>query len=266
MGLLQAIVLGAVQGIFEWIPISSEGLTVLVGVSILDGITVTELIRISLYLHLGTFLAALVYFRNEVWQLIKRALYYRSSDETSRRLVNFYVLTTLVSGGIGLAILKVIENIENSLTLTSKAMILALGVLLLVTGVVQIIRQNQGPRQGGAVDWADALVTGVAQGLSVLPGISRSGFTVSTLLLRGFDDTVSLKLSFIMSLPIVLVGNILLNTVNFAFTAYLFIALLISFLVGLATIHLLLKFARRVRFGWFIVVFSFLVFASAFII
>lgn len=256
--------MGAAQGISEWIPISSEGLTLLIGVNFIDGITATELIRLALYLHLGTFLAALVYFKDEVWRLIKSAFRYRRIKKAEQRLLNFYATGTLVSGAVGYGLLKTIESIESYLILTSQVMVIALGVLLLITGGVQIIRKYEGPREEGDLQLADGIIVGVAQGLSALPGISRSGFTISTLLLRGFKDTASLKVSFIMSLPIVLVGNIVLNTTNFAFTGELFLALLISFLIGLATIHILLRLAKRIEFGWFVVFFGILVLTSAF--
>ena len=71
MNLIEAIILGITQGLTEWIPISSEGVTVLLGVNFLDGITLTELIRLSLFLHLGTFLAAAVYFKKDILEISK---------------------------------------------------------------------------------------------------------------------------------------------------------------------------------------------------
>ncbi|KKT87327.1 MAG: hypothetical protein A2119_01865 [Candidatus Colwellbacteria bacterium GWA2_46_10] len=265
MNLIEAIVLGIAQGITEWIPISSEGITVLLGVKFFDGITVTELIRLSLYLHLGTFLAATIYFKKDVVNLAKQLFRYPKADVQTKATLNFYIVATLISGALGIAILKLIEILEGNLDLPSKVVVIALGVLLLVTGSVQLKKKIEGQRTPGQANLTDSILTGVAQGLSVLPGFSRSGMTVATLLLRGFDDMQSLKMSFILSLPAVLAGNIFLNAVNFVFTAELFVALALSFLVGIASIHFFLSFAKRVKFGYFVIFFGTLVLASAFI-
>ncbi len=265
MGLIEAIILGITQGVTEWIPISSEGVTVLLGVKFFDGITINELIRLSLYLHLGTFLAAVVYFKKDVVSLIKQLIGYRKADAGTKAALNFYVIATLISGVLGITILKLIEKLEGSLDLTSKAVVIALGVLLLITGLIQLKKKIEGQRSAEQANLMDSVLTGVAQGIAVLPGFSRSGMTISTLVLRGFDDAQSLKMSFILSLPLVLAGNILLNGINFVFTAELFVALLLSFLAGIASIHLLLRFAKRVKFGWFVIFFGVLVIVSAFI-
>ncbi|MCR4260877.1 MAG: undecaprenyl-diphosphate phosphatase [Candidatus Colwellbacteria bacterium] len=265
MNVIEAIVLGIAQGLTEWIPISSEGVTVLLGVKFFDGITVTELIRLSLYLHLGTFLAAVVYFKKEIVALLKQLFKYPQADATTKAALNFYVIATLISGTLGLTILKLVEKLEGNFDLSSKVMVIALGILLLITGSIQLKRKIEGKREEGQANLMDSVLTGMAQGLSVLPGFSRSGMTVATLLLRGFDDARSLKMSFILSLPIVLAGNILLNAVNFVFTAELFVALALSFLVGMASIHFLLKFAERIKFGYFVIFFGVLVIASALI-
>ena len=265
MDLIEAIVLGVAQGLTEWIPISSEGITVLLGVRFFGGITLTELIRLSLYLHLGTFLATIVYFKRDVVELAKQLIRYPKADASTKATLNFYIIATFISGGLGLAILKLVEQLEGSLDLTSKTIVIGLGFLLLVTGTIQLKKKVEGQRNAGQSNLTDSVLTGVAQGLAVLPGFSRSGMTVATLLLRGFDDAQSLRMSFILSLPMVLAGNILLNAVNFVFTVELFVALALSFLVGLVSVHFLLKFAEKVKFGYFVIFFGTLVLISAFI-
>lgn len=265
MNLIEAIILGIAQGVTEWIPISSEGVTVLLGVKFFGGITLTELIKLSLYLHLGTFLAATVYFRKDIVELTKQLVRYPKADAKTKATLNFYVITTIISGVLGVSILKAVELLEGSLDFSSKAIIVGLGIFLIVTGMVQLKNKIEGQRNPGDANLTDSILTGVAQGIAVLPGFSRSGMTVATLLLRGFKDNQSLRMSFILSLPVVLVGNILLGTVKFALTAELFVAVALSFLTGLICIHFLLKFAERIKFGWFVVFFGALVLISAFI-
>ena len=265
MNVIEAIILGITQGITEWIPISSEGATMLLGVKFFDGITLTEIIRLSLYLHLGTFFAAVVYFKKDVAELLRQLFRYNKIDAGTKAALNFYIIATAISGTLGLAILKLVEKLESNFDFSSKLMVIALGILLLITGIIQLKKKVEGQRNEAQANLMDGVLTGVAQGLSVLPGFSRSGMTVATLLLRGFDDTQSLRMSFILSLPIVLAVNILLNAVNLAFTAELFVAVLMSFLMGIASIHIVLKFAERVKFGYFVIFFGALVIASTFI-
>lgn len=265
MDLIEAIILGIAQGITEWIPISSEGVTVLLGVNFLDGITLTELIRLSLFLHLGTFLAAAVYFKKDLLELIRQLLKYPKADASTQATLNFYIIATTFSGALGINILRAVEKLEGDFGFTSKAMIVALGILLLITGLIQFKKKIEGERSAGQSNITDSILVGAAQGIAVLPGFSRSGLTIATLLLRGFDDAQSLRMSFILSLPIVLVGNILLGTIKFALTVELFVAMALSFLVGIICIHFLIKFAQRIKFGYFTLFFGVLVIASAFI-
>ena len=265
MDFLEAIVLGIVQGIAEWIPISSEGLTTLIAVNLLKGSTLNELITVSLYLHLGTFFAALIYFRKDVVYLTKQLFQYKKSDPETKNLINFYVVATLISGCLGLLILKGITGLESLIALSQGAILITLGIFLVFTGLFQVWRKYEGERDSTDLKLSDGIIVGIAQGLAVVPGLSRSGLTVSALLLRKFKDTQALKLSFILSLPIVLIGNIVLNTSRFIFTWGSFIGLLMSFVFGLITIHFLLRLSERFQFGWFVFLFGVLVMASVFI-
>lgn len=263
--MIESLILGTAQGIAEWLPISSEGLILFIQTYIGE-LSVTETIRFALFLHLGTFLAALIYFRKEVIELTKDLFRYTSAEPAKKKLLNFYLTSTLLSGGLGYLILKVIEGVEGRFEIASKYVIVALGILLLITGWLQIIRKKNGNRDESGVRLSDGILLGIAQGLAVFPGLSRSGLTTSALLLRKFKDTVALKLSFIMSLPIVLGGNILLNQDKFSFSVNNLLALGASFLFGILTIHALLKLAEKMEFGWFVVGFAVLVFASAFFV
>jgi len=129
------------------------------------------------------------------------------------------------------------------------------GVLILITAFFLIkAKKIKGERK--VIQNNDSILLGVLQGIAVLPGLSRSGLTVSGLLLRKFDDETALRLSFLMSIPIVLAGNIVLNLNKFSFDGYSLLSLFFSFVFGLLTIDLLLRFARKINFGWFVFIFG----------
>ncbi len=260
----EQIVLGIVQGVVEWLPVSSEGVILLVIKNFFD----TEagmgaIIHHALFLHLGTFLAALVYFRKDVALLFKALFNYKSSDLETKKIFNFLLTATLISGFLGLVLVMVFIELEDQLALSAKAVTAAVGLLLLITGWLQIKAKNGGCKKVVELNGKDGVLLGLTQGFAALPGLSRSGLTISVLLLRKFSGASALKLSFLMSLPIVLIGNLVFNFNDFAFSTEAVVGLLFAFLFGILTIDLLLKTAKKFEFGWFVLGFGVLVVLSA---
>ncbi|MBD3247545.1 UDP-diphosphatase [Candidatus Pacearchaeota archaeon] len=269
--LIQQLILGVIQGITEWLPISSSAMTTLIMTNFFNITDISILIHQALFLHLGTFFAALIYFRKDVRHLLKSLFHShkkskkpRPSPETKKPL-RFLIITTIISGILGLVIMKFISSID--LELTGKTITFVIGLLLFVTGGLQLSVRKKGLRRLINIENSDSIFLGFTQGLAALPGISRSGITVSTLLLRKFNDTTALRLSFLMSLPIVLLGNIFLNLPDIAttFTYTSLIGLLASFAFGLATIHALMKLSKKINFGWFVLIFAMLMMLSVLI-
>lgn len=257
MEIFQQIVLGIVQGITEWIPISSEGALFFITTNFFGHVDIELFLRQALILHLGTFFAALIYFRNEVKELFLGLKNYNHADPETKKVLKFLFISTLISGVLGLAILNFLDlvNIEK-LPLTSASLNVFLGLLLLVTGFLQFKASKAGYKKEYHLTNKDSVIQGIVQGIAALPGLSRSGLTISTFLFRNFDETTALRLSFIMSLPIVLIGNILLNFRDLAFVNGMILGILVSFVFGVLTIHLFMEFTRRVRFGYFAVAFG----------
>jgi undecaprenyl-diphosphatase len=263
---LEQIVLGIIQGITEWLPVSSEGVIVLVVKNFFDsGVNIETVIRQALFLHLGTFLAALIYFRKDVWSLVRTLLNYQAASLEIRKIFKFLIITTLISGFLGFVLVKIFVGLEERLFLSAKLITLIVGLLLLITGGLQIKARGGKYKQANQLKKGDGFLLGLMQGLAVLPGFSRSGLTVSILLLRKFDEAVALRLSFLMSLPIVLGGNIILNFRYFTFSIEMFLGLVFSFVFGLLTIDLLLRLARKINFGYFVLIFGLVVIVSVFI-
>ena len=139
MELFQQIILGIIQGITEWIPISSEGFLLFVITNFFGEVNLNLFLRQALFLHLGTFFAALIYFRKEVKQLAKGAMNYKNSDPETKRTLRFLFIATLISGVVGLAILNFLDLVEiNKLPLTSASINFLIGFLLIITGILQI--------------------------------------------------------------------------------------------------------------------------------
>jgi undecaprenyl-diphosphatase len=263
--ILQQILVGVIQGITEWIPISSSGFLALIFANFFQVTDISIILQNILWLHLGTFFAALIYFRKDVAHLFVGLFQYKKSNKETQKTLNFLIITTIISGIIGLGIILGLGIYEDKLSMTGKSISLAIGILLLVTGILQLRVKKTGLRKLKNITLGDSILTGFAQGLSSLPGLSRSGITVSTLMLRKFNDTTALRLSFLMSLPIVLMGNIFLNLPDFGATPLSIWGLVFSFIFGLLTIHVLMKLSRKINFGWFVLIFAILMILSFFI-
>lgn len=247
---LDAILFGIMQGIFEWLPISSQGNLILVMIGFF-GLSVQEALNYAIFLHIGTLLAAVVYFRKELFTLLKHLPHYRFNGSSENdRTMNFLVIATILSGAIGYPIFKVIETS----TLSGEVFIGIIGLSLIITGLIQRYSKIKGHKDYKDLNHFDSLLLGIAQAFSIIPGISRSGITTSSLLLRNYEADTSLRLSFIMSIPVVFGANIALGFVN-GFsqiaTTNVLIGIATAFVMGLISIHVLIKVARRIRFWKF---------------
>jgi undecaprenyl-diphosphatase len=257
---LEAIVLGMVQGVLEWLPISSEGINSLIMVN-LFGKTFAEAAVYSIWLHAGTLLAAVIYFREEVLKLLKNLpLYVKSpkKDTDENRLTTFLIVSTALTGIVGLPILLLGVERANVSGASATAFI---GLLLILTGLLQKYSRRHSLKR--SVTLEDSALVGSLQAFSVLPGISRSGITMSGLLLRKYEAHDALKLSFLMSIPAVLIAEVGLALLGkIIINAYSLLAVTISFVFGLLTIGILMEIAGRVNFGNFCIFLGLLSFAA----
>ena len=263
--MLEAITTGIVQGVAEWMPVSSEGLLVLIKTNFFGSESLGVAIEESLFLHLGTFFAALIYFRKDVVHLLKQLFSWNTASDEDKKILKFLIVSTIIGGLIGLAILQAVKTVYATTEVSGIAVNVLIGLLLLITGVSQLATKS-GSKRENDLTTGDGVLLGILEGLSALPGVSRSGSTVSGLLLRKFDKEAALRLSFLMSLPIVLAGNIVLNLNKMLLTTEALAGLLCSFIFGYLTIGALLKLARKVNFGYFVILFAILTLAATLII
>ncbi len=229
------VVLGVIQGFTEWLPISSEGVITMVSTSFLNNPFLSS-IRLSLFLHLGTMFATIFFYREDFIKILKKP---RSE------LGKFLFVASLFSGVTGLIGYVFLSFVSETLGRYSTLLI---AVSLLVTAYLQKkmdIRKHAG--EAGAKTKHGAIV-GALQGLAIIPGISRSGITTSSLLLFNYDAQTALKLSFMMSIPAVLMGNIFLNIGRFTLSPSLIAGAISAFLVGLLSIKVFTQLVSKIRF------------------
>lgn len=248
---LVAVLVGFVQGILEWLPVSSEGAIALT-MTVVGDASPDIAVKYALFLHAGTAVAATAFYRAELRRVLATlpSLRPRSAFDRGTADLAFLGIATLVSGVVGITAYGLLVGLASELA--GGAFVALIGALLMVTGVVQRVAESRGGLVGrDDPDLLDALVVGSLQGLAILPGVSRSGTTVSALLLRGHDGPDSLQLSFLLSIPAAL-GAGLLGVLDEGVAGVspsaALTALAVSAVVGYLTVGALVRLVRRVAF------------------
>ena len=251
MDQLQAIVLGIVQGLTEFLPISSSGHLVLAATWFgfqSEGASLE--LAIDIATNTGTFLAVLVALRRDVWLALRGFLAgltsRRARSEEGWRLAWLVILGSIPTAVIGLSLRNVFESL-NAATPVSFA--------LVTTGVILWTAPARGARSDAMqLGWRDALLAGTAQGLAVVPGISRSGTTIAALLWRDVDAALAARLSFLLylvaSAGVAVLGITEVREANLGLAAVAWMTLA-SFVTGWIALIWLFRILRRGRFRWF---------------
>ncbi|HOX32781.1 MAG TPA: undecaprenyl-diphosphate phosphatase [Spirochaetales bacterium] len=251
MTLFEGAALGLLQGLTEFLPVSSSGHLALA--KRLFGLSELPLL-FDVSLHLATLAAVLVAFRERICGLaaaLGRWLARRSTPEDGGELqfILAILVGTALTGAIGLGLER--------LGLGENPKLVSAGFLATALLLVLSERIGSGPgRKGGSPGPREGILVGIAQGIGVLPGVSRSGITISASLAAGVDRGKAGEFSFILSIPAVL-GAFLLELKDAGemmaglSPAPLALGLLLAFASGLAAIKLFLGLVRRSRLSWF---------------
>ncbi|MGH8016111.1 MAG: undecaprenyl-diphosphate phosphatase, partial [Candidatus Zixiibacteriota bacterium] len=187
MSYFEAATLGIIQGLTEYLPVSSSGHLVLA--QELFGFN-PKGIAFEIVVHLGSLLAVLVYFRQRLWRLFKSL--YPNGERQERKYIQYLFLATIPAGIIGLAFEDFFDKMFSSPVMTS--------FLLFITGLI-LLSTRFAPRTTGEVSLAKSLVIGLAQASAILPGISRSGSTITAGLWAKVDPAKAAEFSFLLSIP-----------------------------------------------------------------
>ncbi|MBQ3312034.1 undecaprenyl-diphosphate phosphatase [bacterium] len=262
MGTLELIILGIVQGLSEFLPISSSAHIVFVSniYQALTGAAVdiesSQQAFASIMLHFGTLVAILIYFRKELIDIIKSfciALYKKNFDDKNARMGFYIIIGTIFT----VAIAYPLKDITEKLLIYPQIV----AFLLIITGFMLFFSEFKSKhliQTHNELDIKKAIIIGIAQGLAVFPGFSRSGWTIATGLFTGLDRVTSTKYSFLLVLPIILGTSIFYPILEIKpaeiATYNLFgiaIGTLVSAIVGYFCIKYFLKFVERFSLNFF---------------
>jgi undecaprenyl-diphosphatase len=249
MDILQILFLGLVQAIAEWFPLSSKTMDTLVYTGLYGGAN-ENVVSVLLFLHIGTLLAAALYFRKELVGLAREVLHEPAAFRRHANTKVGYIVTALFfTGVVGIPLLLVLHFVLPSLNAT--VLLSVMGAGLILTGFLLTTQHKHRWRLASTANWQDGVLTGVLQGLSVLPGVSRAGCTTTGLIWRGFDAESSFHLSFLLSIPTVFLAELLLwgaqmGSSSIPLAEGLALAAS-SFVFGYITINALLRLAHRIN-------------------
>ena len=260
MSFISALVLGIIQGLTEFLPVSSSGHLVL-GQN-LFGFTEPEIL-FDVVLHLGTLIAVFIVFYQEILGLVwecfslpvlffkKISLTEAWRDRPNLRMLVFIVAGSVPTGFIGLFFKDSFEALFGSTLAVGVALVFT-GIVLLLTSMVKAPGRNL-----SRFRLLDALAVGLAQGLAITPGISRSGLTICTALFMGVDREIAARYSFLLSIPAILGALVLeLHSIQpgeFKFVEFGagFIAALISGILALLFLLRIVKKGKMHYFGFY---------------
>ena len=267
MNFIQAILMGIVQGLSEFLPISSSAHLVFTsnfykvfkGIEIIQ--TSNEEVFFDIMLHFGTLIAVLIFFRKDIINIIKamwQAFREKDWSNNEAKLGLFILLGTVITVAMALPINNIAEKLVYSPAIV--------GCLLFVTGFTLLYSEYKSKKIKGKkqIDLQTSIFISIAQGLSSLPGFSRSGWTIATGLFLGLDRTTSARYSFLLSIPIILGASMVYpllkiniqEAVNYNWTAII-TGIIISTITGYICIKCFMKFISKFSlaiFGYYCII------------
>ncbi len=247
MSWIEALILGLLQGLTEFLPVSSSGHLELGGA--LFGLEDPhDFFTFNIIVHGATFMSVVVVFRNDIWSLIKN--FFRFEWNAEMKFLLLLLASAIPTAIVGLLFEEQIESIFEGRVVFVGAMLLVTATLLLLTRFA--------PKDNKEVTLKSALIIGVAQTLAILPGISRSGATISTALYFGIERSKAIRFSFLMVLIPIFGANFLkvLRMSEAAGTASMdaapmIIGAITAFIAGVVACKWMLQIVRRGKIEYF---------------
>ncbi|MDH3322778.1 MAG: undecaprenyl-diphosphate phosphatase [Flavobacteriaceae bacterium] len=249
MSYLEAIILGIIQGLTEFLPVSSSGHLELAKVIFGNNTLPQESLTFTVVLHFATALSTMVVFRKEVFDIIKGLFQFKWNEELKFSLK--IIISMIPAVVIGLMFEKQLEAFFNG-------NILMVGFMLLITALLLLLA-DRAKNTNKNVSFTNAFIVGVSQAIAMLPGISRSGATISTSVLLGIDRTKAARFSFLMVVPLIFGkvakdiygGEISFQGENFMNISLGFLAAFISGLIACSWMISLVKKSKLHYFAFY---------------
>ncbi|UOB16264.1 undecaprenyl-diphosphate phosphatase [Abyssalbus ytuae] len=246
MDIIDAIVLGIIQGLTEFLPVSSSGHLELGKAILGDESVPQESLLFTVVLHFATALSTLVVFREDALNIIKGLFKFKWNDETRFSLK--IIISMLPAALVGVYFEKELEQLFSGNIILVGFMLIITALLLYLAGKAKNTQKN--------ISYFNAFVIGVSQSIAMLPGISRSGATISTSVLLGNDKSKAARFSFLMVVPLILgkigkdimSGDLSYENVQFKSLSIGFLA---AFISGILACTWMIKIVKKSKLSYF---------------
>ncbi len=246
MDIIDAIILGIIQGLTEFLPVSSSGHLEL-GKAILGAQSLPEeSLLFTVVLHFATALSTILVFRKDVAEIFKGLFQFKWNEETEFSLK--IIISMIPAALVGFFL-------EDFLEVFFDGAIIIVGIMLIITAILLYLADLAKTTEKG-VSYRGAFIIGVAQAVAILPGISRSGATISAAVLLGVDKTKSARFSFLMVVPLILgkmAKDLLSGEINFVGdqAVAMGVGFIAAFVAGLAACTWMIKLVRQSKLSYF---------------
>ncbi len=243
--LFRAIVLGVVQGLTEFLPVSSSGHLELAKWILQDDSLAAESMLMTVTLHAATALATLMVFRKDVAEILSDLFKFSWNEGT--RFSALILVSMIPAAVVGVLFDDILEALFNR-------QILLVALMLILTGLLLFLA-DRAKDTDKPVSWKEAVLVGIAQAVAILPGISRSGATISTSVLLGVDRSKAARFSFLMVVPLIL-GKMAKDLLDGQFTGdtdmvALGVGFVAAFTTGIAACVWMIKLVKKAELKWF---------------
>lgn len=259
MGYFEAIVLGLVQGLAEFLPVSSSGHLALL--QNIFGVEGDKVLLFAVLLHLGTLISVFIVYWKDIWELVAELFLtikdiftgkgLRLAERPVRKLGVMIIVATIPTAVIGLVFNDFFESLYTSMV--------AVGVGFLVTGVLMFVAERMGAANRGIekMNYRNAVFVGVLQGIAIYPGISRSGSTLVGGLTAGLKREFAVKFAFLISIPSIL-GSVILEApdairagVDPALTGPIIAGVVVAAVSGFIAIKTMIRIVSNKKLSYF---------------
>lgn len=245
MNWIEALILGIIQGLTEFLPVSSSGHLEIAKALLGDTSVAQQSMLTTVVLHGATALATIAVFRKDVVDILRGLFQFKWNDETKFSLK--IIISMIPAALVGFFF-------EDQMELLFENQILLVGFMLLITGVLLILADKAKTTNKG-VSYNNAFIIGISQAIAILPGISRSGATISTSVLLGIDRTKAARFSFLMVVPLILgkmakdltSGMVTMDTNIFPLS----VGFIAAFITGLLACTWMIKLVQRSKLSYF---------------
>lgn len=246
MNWLEALILGIIQGLTEFLPVSSSGHLELAKFILGDTSLPEESLLMTVVLHGATAISTIVVFRKDIAEIVMGLLQFKWNDQL---IFSLKIIVSMVPA----AFVGVFFNEEIEALFGGR--LLLVGSMLILTAILLLLADRAKTTEKGVGYW-DAIIIGISQAIAIMPGISRSGATISTSVLLGIDRSKAARFSFLMVVPLILgamAKDLMSGEINYESSQMLplIVGFIAAFITGILACTWMIALVKRAKLSWF---------------